>query len=43
MGGAGFMVHFSVRFGLGVEGTYQTISGTGFDTFGVGPILALGF
>lgn len=41
--GAGFMVHFSWKFGLGVEGTYQTITGTGFDGFGVGPILALGF
>lgn len=41
--GAGFMVHFTARFGLGVEGTYQTITGTGFDGFGVGPIVALAF
>lgn len=41
--GGGFMVHFSWKFGLGVEATYQTITGTGFDGFGVGPILALGF
>lgn len=41
--GLGFMMHFTARFGLGVEGTYQTITGTGFDGFGVGPILALGF
>ena len=41
--GAGFMVHFSWKFGLGVEGTYQTITGTGFSGFGIGPIIALAF
>jgi hypothetical protein len=41
--GGGFMMHFTARFGLGVEGTYQTITGTGFDGFGIGPILALAF
>jgi len=41
--GGGFMLHFTARFGLGVEGTYQTITGTGFDGFGIGPILALAF
>lgn len=42
-GGAGFMIHFSWKFGLGVEGTYQTITGTEFSGFGIGPIIALAF
>lgn len=41
--GGGFMIHFTWKFGLGVEATYQTITGTGFDGFGIGPILALAF
>ncbi len=41
--GGWFVVHFTARFGLGVEANYQLITGTGFDGFGVGPILALGF
>ena len=41
--GAGFMIHFTQKFGLGVEGTYQTVTGTNFSGFGIGPILALAF
>lgn len=41
MGGGGFMIHFRpVAFGAAV--TYQTITGTGFEGIGVGPILAIG-
>jgi len=43
LGGGGFMVHFTPRFGLGVEANYQLITGTEFKGFGVGPILALAF
>ena len=43
LAGAGFMVHFTWKFGLGVEGSYQKITGTGFEGFGIGPILALSF
>jgi len=43
LGGGGFMVHFSMKFGLGVEANYQTITGTDFKGFGIGPILALAF
>jgi hypothetical protein len=41
--GVGFMLHFNWKFGLGVEGSYQKITGTDFRGFGVGPILALAF
>jgi hypothetical protein len=41
--GGGFMVHFSWKFGLGVEASYQKITGTDFDGWGVGPILAIAF
>ncbi|MDB4946932.1 MAG: hypothetical protein JWP97_6466 [Labilithrix sp.] len=43
MVGGGFMVHFTMRFGLGVEANYQVITGSDFKGFGVGPILALAF
>jgi len=43
LAGGGFMVHFTARFGLGVEANYTTITGTEFRGFGVGPILALAF
>ena len=43
MAGGGFMVHFTIKFGLGVEANYETITGTGFHGIGVGPILALAF
>jgi len=42
MGGGGFMVH-ATHFALGVEASYQVITGTDFRGFGVGPILAIGF
>jgi hypothetical protein len=41
--GAGFMVHFNWKFGLGVEANYQVVTGTDFAGFGIGPILALSF
>ncbi|HVJ92856.1 MAG TPA: hypothetical protein VM580_23810 [Labilithrix sp.] len=41
MGGVGFMVHFK-RVALGLEGSYQLITGTDFAGFGFGPILAIG-
>lgn len=43
LGGGGFMVHFTMKFGLGVEANYQVITGTEFKGFGIGPILALAF
>ncbi|MBX3190393.1 MAG: hypothetical protein KF819_25560 [Labilithrix sp.] len=43
MVGGGFMIHFSMKFGLGVEANFQTITGSNFQAFGVGPILALAF
>lgn len=43
LGGGGFMVHFSWKFGLGVEANYQTVTGTDFHGFGIGPILAIAF
>ncbi len=42
-GGGGFMVHVSPRFAIGAEASYQTITGTSFRGFGIGPILAIGF
>ena len=42
MGGGGFMIHFR-PIAIGVEASYQVITGTRFRGFGVGPILALGF
>jgi len=41
--GGGFMVHFTWKFGLGVEANYQTVTGTDFHGIGIGPILALAF
>ncbi len=43
LGGGGFMIHFTMKFGLGVEANYQVITGTEFKGFGIGPILALAF
>ena len=43
LGGGGFMIHFTMKFGLGVEANYQVITGTDFKGFGIGPILALAF
>lgn len=42
MGGGGLMVHFR-PVAFGVEASYQTITGTSFKGFGIGPILAIGF
>ena len=43
LGGGSFMIHFTWKFGLGVEANYQAITGTEFRGFGVGPIVALAF
>jgi hypothetical protein len=43
MAGTGFMVHFSPRFALGAEASYQVITGTNFKGIGVGPVIAIGF
>lgn len=43
LAGGGFMLYFSWKFGLGVEANYQTVTGTDFHGFGIGPVLALGF
>jgi len=43
LAGAGFMIHFSPLFGLGIEGSWQAITGTDFHAFGIGPVLAIGF
>lgn len=43
LAGGGFMIHFTPRFALGAEANYQTITGTGFKGFGVGPIIAIAF
>lgn len=41
-GGGGFMIHFR-PIAFGAEASYQTITGTRFRGFGIGPILAIGF
>ena len=42
LGGVGFMIHFR-PIAFGAEASYQTITGTKFQGWGVGPILAFGF
>jgi len=43
LGGGGFMVHIGTQFGIGVEATYQAITGTDFAALFVGPLLLLAF
>jgi hypothetical protein len=43
LAGGGFMLHFSWKFGLGVEANYQNVTGTEFHGFSVGPIIAIAF
>ncbi len=43
MGGGGLMIHLGRFFGVGAEATYQTITGTDFKTFTIGPSLLIGF
>jgi hypothetical protein len=43
LGGGGFMAHIGTSFGLGVEATYQAITGTDFAALFVGPLLLLAF
>lgn len=39
LGGGGLMIHFGRVLALGAEVTYQTIRGTGFETWGFGPVI----
>lgn len=41
--GAGAMVHFSERFGLGVDAAYDKFAGTNFSVFSIGPSLLIAF
>lgn len=43
MMGVGFTYYFSQSFALGAQGSYQTITGTGFSLLSAGPILYLSF
>jgi hypothetical protein len=40
--GGGLMIHITSFFALGAEATYQTITGTEFQSFGIGPSLIIG-
>lgn len=42
LGGGGLMVHFGRVFALGVEATYQTITGTDFHSLAIGPSILIG-
>lgn len=41
MGGGGLMIHFGKILAVGAEATYQTITGTEFKTFTIGPSIAI--
>jgi hypothetical protein len=43
LGGGGLMIHLGRFLGVGAEATYQTITGTDFKTFTIGPSLLIGF
>ena len=43
LGGVGFMIHFGDVLGLGAEATYQTITSTDFQVFGIGPLISIAF
>jgi hypothetical protein len=43
LGGGGFMVHIGTSFGIGVEASYQAITGSDFAALFVGPLLLLAF
>jgi hypothetical protein len=42
LGGGGLMIHFSERISLGVEVSYQAITGTEFRGLSISPMLSLG-
>jgi hypothetical protein len=42
LGGGGLMIHFGRTIALGVEATYQTITGTEFQSVAIGPSIAFG-
>lgn len=42
LGGGGLMIHVGRIFAFGVEATYQTIQGTEFKTFAIGPAFSFG-
>ena len=42
MGGGGLMIHFGRIIAIGAEATYQTITGTDFAGWAIGPAIAFG-
>lgn len=42
LGGGGLMIHVGRVFAFGAEATYQTIQGTEFKTFAIGPAISFG-
>lgn len=42
LGGGGLMIHFSERISLGVEVSYQAITGTDFRGLSISPMLSIG-
>ena len=42
LGGGGLMIHFGRIFALGAEATYETISGTEYKAWGIGPSIHIG-
>lgn len=42
LGGGGLMIHFGRVFAIGAEVTYETITGTEFESLGIGPSIHIG-
>ena len=42
LGGGGLMIHFGRVFAIGAEATYETITGTEYKAFGIGPSIHIG-
>jgi len=42
MGGGGLMIHFGRVLAIGAEASYQTITGTEFQTVAIGPAISFG-
>lgn len=43
LGGGGLMIHVGRVLAVGVEATYQAVTGTEFKTLAIGPALSIGF
>lgn len=43
LAGGGFMMHFGLRFAIGVEAAYQAVTGTHFGVLSFGPSFLIGF